>query len=61
MTRPPDSIPGLPLEERALMALKGAVEKVIEEHMRVGLPINIWGDGKAVAVQPEELRPLARP
>jgi len=43
------------------MALKGAVEKVIEEHMRVGLPINIWGDGKAVAVQPEELRPLARP
>ncbi|HTQ59465.1 MAG TPA: hypothetical protein VMI32_04530 [Candidatus Solibacter sp.] len=61
MTKPPDNILDLPLEERALMALKGAVEKVIEEHMRVGLPINIWGDGKAVAVPPQELQSLARP
>jgi hypothetical protein len=44
------------LEERALMALKAAVKKVIEEHAREGLPLYIWRDGKVVAVPAEELR-----
>ena len=50
----------LPLEERALMALQAAVGKVIEEHIREGLPLYIWRDGKVVAVPPEELRTLSR-
>jgi hypothetical protein len=46
----------LPLEQRAEMALKAAVEKVIVEHARQGLPIYIWRDGKVVEMSLEELR-----
>jgi len=46
----------LPLEQRAEMALKAAVEKVIVEHARQGLPIYIWRDGRVVEVPPDELR-----
>jgi hypothetical protein len=50
----------LPLLERAEMAMKAAMERVIEEHIREGLPLYIWRDGKVVAVPPEELRTLSR-
>lgn len=50
----------LPVLERAEMAMKAAMEKVIEDHVREGLPLYIWRDGKVVAVPPEELRTLAR-
>jgi hypothetical protein len=38
------------------MALKAAVEKVIVEHARQGLPIYIWREGKVVEMSLEELR-----
>lgn len=38
------------------MALKAAVERVIVEHARQGLPVYIWRDGKVVKLSPEELR-----
>jgi hypothetical protein len=50
----------LPLLERAEMAMKAAIERVIEEHIREGLPLYIWRDGKVVAVPPEDLRTLPR-
>ena len=50
----------LPLLERAEMAMQAAMERVIEEHIREGLPLYIWRDGKVVAVPPEELRTLPR-
>ncbi len=56
MTKPPPNVLELPLEQRAEMALKVAVERVIVEHARQGLPIYIWRDGKVVEVPPEELR-----
>ncbi|MGH9685497.1 MAG: hypothetical protein ACRD5K_00195 [Candidatus Acidiferrales bacterium] len=56
MTKPPANVLELPLEERAEIALKAAVEKVIVEHARQGLPIYIWRDGRIVEVPPEELR-----
>ena len=56
LTKPPANILELPLGERAEMALKAAVEKVIESHIRDGLPISIWHDGKVVEVSAEELR-----
>jgi hypothetical protein len=56
MISPPLNVLELPLEERALMALKAAVERVIEEPAREGLPLYIWRDGKVVAVPAEELR-----
>lgn len=59
MTKPPTNTFALPLEERAEMALKAAVEKVIDEHAREGLPIYIWRDGKVVEMSLEELRERA--
>ncbi len=55
MIKPPANVLDLPLVERAEMALKAAVEKVLVEHARQGLPIYIWRDGEVVAVPPEEL------
>jgi hypothetical protein len=56
MTKPPANVLELPLEERAEIALKAAVDKVIAEHARRGLPIYIWADGRVVEVAPEKLR-----
>ena len=56
MIKLPPSILELPLLERAALAMKAAVEKVIEEHAREGLPMYIWRDGRVVAVPAEELR-----
>ncbi len=55
MTKPPANVLALPLEERAEMALRGAVEKVIVEHARQGLPIYIWREGRVVELSPEQL------
>lgn len=46
MTEPPTNVLELPLEQRAEMALKAAVERVIVEHARQGLPIYVWRDGR---------------
>ncbi|HLY61362.1 MAG TPA: hypothetical protein VKV95_11485 [Terriglobia bacterium] len=56
MTKLPQDILDLPLEVRAEMAMKDAVEKVIDDHIRSGRPIHIWRDGKVVEVSAEELR-----
>ncbi len=56
MTKPPENVLELPLEQRAEMALKAAVEKVIVEHARQGLPIYIWREGRVVEMSLEELR-----
>ncbi len=56
MTKPPANVLELPLEERAELALKAVVEKVIVEHARQGLPIYVWRDGRVVEVPPDELR-----
>ncbi len=56
MIKPPPNILELPLQERATIALKVAVKKVVEEHVREGLPLYIWRDGNVVAVPAEELR-----
>ena len=60
MKKLPNNILQLPMEERALMALKEAVEGVIEENARLGLPMSIWRDGKIVQLSPDEVRELAR-
>ena len=46
----------LPLAQLAEMALKVAVEKVVEEHVRDGRPLHIWRDGKVIEVSAQELR-----
>ena len=59
MTKPPANVLELPLEQRAEMALKAAVEKVSVAHARLGLPIYIWRDGKVVEVPSDELQAQA--
>jgi hypothetical protein len=56
MMKPPQHVLELPLQERATLAMKAALEKVIEEHAREGLPLFTLRDGKVVAVPVEELR-----
>jgi hypothetical protein len=60
MIKPPPNVFELPLLERAALAMKAAIEKVIEEHAREGLPLYIWRDGKVVAVPAVELRKRSR-
>jgi hypothetical protein len=59
MTKPPANVLELPLHVRGDMALKAAVEKVIVEHARQGLPIYIWRDGEVVEVPRDKLREQA--
>jgi hypothetical protein len=56
MKKPPANIMELSLLERAEMALKSAVEKVMEEHAREGFPVYVWRDGKVIEISAEELR-----
>jgi len=56
MTKPPANALELPLEQRAEMARKAAVKRVIIEQARQGLPIYSRRDGNVVEVSPEELR-----
>ena len=55
MIKPPPNVLDLPLLDRAQMAMKAAIEKVIKEHAREGLPLYLWRDGKVVAVPAKEL------
>ena len=40
----------LPLERRALLALRAAVKEAIAERRRQGLPVYVWRDGKVVDI-----------
>jgi hypothetical protein len=59
MIKPPPNVLDLPLHERAEMALKAAVEKLILENARLGRSIYIERNGEVVEVSGEELRELA--
>jgi hypothetical protein len=56
LTKPAANILELPLAERAEMALKAAVQKVVESHVRDGRPLYIWCNGKVIEVSAQELR-----
>lgn len=56
MIKPPKNVLELPLEVRAEMALRAAVEKVIVDHARRGAPMYILRKGKIVVLSPEELQ-----
>jgi hypothetical protein len=60
MTKPPENVLELPLEDRAKMALKAAVEEVIIDHARSGAPMFIWRDGKVIAIPLDELKARAK-
>jgi hypothetical protein len=53
--RLPKEIRNLPLSVKAEMALKEAVAEALAEHKRLGNPIAVWRNGKAVWIPPEEI------
>jgi hypothetical protein len=60
MKRTREGILRLPLEKRAELAMREAVDDVIAEHARLGLPLYIGRNGKVVKVSPNKVRGLAR-
>ena len=60
MKRSDTSILRLPLEQRAEIAFREAVDEVIAEHARLGLPLYIGRDGKVVKLTPNKVRRLSR-
>jgi hypothetical protein len=48
------------MEKRAEMALREAVDEVIAEHARLGLPLYIGRNGKVVKLSPNKVRGLSR-
>lgn len=60
MKRTPKSILRLPIEKRAGIALREAVNGVIDENARLGLPLYVGRDGKVVELSPAKVRALAR-
>jgi hypothetical protein len=55
MSFPTANLLDLPLEVRAELAIKEAVQEAVEQHNREGLPIYIWRDGKVAELSPDEL------
>lgn len=60
MKRTRKNILRLPLEKRAELAFQEAVDEVIVEHARLGLPLYIGRDGKVVKLSPKKVRSLSR-
>jgi len=58
--RSPKSVLRLSLQKRAELALQEAVEGVIREHARLGLPLYIGRNGKVVKLSPSKVRSLSR-
>lgn len=60
MKRSRQSILRLPMEKRAELAFREAVDEVILEHARLGLPLYIGHEGKVVRLSPAKVRVLSR-
>jgi hypothetical protein len=59
MTKPPSNIMNLPIEDRAQIALNAAVENVIVEHARLGMPLHVIEGGKVIQIRPEKVKQMA--
>ena len=60
MSSLPQDVLELPLEQRALLALKAAVKEAIAERTREGLPVYVWSGGKVVDLAARKLRARSR-
>ena len=60
MSSLPRKVRDLPLERRALLALRAAVRKAIAERTREGLPVYIWSGGKVVDISAKPLQSRSR-
>lgn len=44
----------LTLQDKAFIALKKAVRKVVEHHKETGQPLAVWQNGKVVKISAEQ-------
>jgi len=42
----------LTLHDKAILAMKSAIKKVMEKHKKSGLPLAVWEDGKVKYISP---------
>lgn len=45
----------LSIQDKAELAMKVAIRKVVADHKKTGRPLAIWKNGKAVNVSPNSL------
>ena len=45
----------LTLHDKAMLAMKAAVKKVVARHKRDGRPLAVWKNGKVVLLPPSKL------
>ncbi|KAF0125966.1 MAG: hypothetical protein FD189_1951 [Elusimicrobia bacterium] len=45
----------LTLQDKAELAMKAAVRKVVAQHKKTGRPLAVWKNGRAVWVSPKDL------
>jgi hypothetical protein len=60
MSSLPQKVRDLPLERRALLALRAAVKRAIAERIREGLPVYVWSDDKVVEISAKQLQSRSR-
>ena len=60
MKRTRESVLRLPMERRAELAFCEAIDEVISEHARLGLPLYIGRNGKVVKLSPNKVRGRSR-
>jgi hypothetical protein len=60
MKRTRENILRLPMEKRAELAFREAVDEVITENARLGLPLYVGRNGKVVKLSPTKVRGLSR-
>ena len=46
----------LSLQDKAVLALKKAVQEVVERHRKTGRPLAVWRNGKVVRTLPSRIR-----
>jgi hypothetical protein len=45
----------LTLDQKAVLAMKSAIRKLIERHKKTGLPLIVWENGKVARISPDSL------
>ena len=45
------------LQDKAEMALREAINEVIERHIKTGRPLAVWKNGKVVRISPAKVTP----
>ena len=46
----------LSLQDKAELAMKQAIRKVVERHKKSGRPLAIWENGKVVMISPKNIK-----